>query len=73
MSELAEALVAWFSPPPPPAPSPAPDAFDTLVVDLPARAIEQSGDPAVAVPAVLRSKIDDVPSQELFTVRDLRS
>ena len=51
----------------------SPDTLYTLVIHMPTAIPEQSCDPAVAVPTVLRCKVDDVPAQELFVVRDLQA
>jgi hypothetical protein len=45
-----------------------PDPLDPLVVDEPARLTQQRGDLAIAVAAVITSKLDDVGGQPLFVV-----
>jgi hypothetical protein len=39
----------------------APDALDPVLADLDPTLVQQSRHPAVAVAAVLRGKLDDVP------------
>ena len=43
-----------------------PDAFNTLMVHMPARLVEQCGDRPIAVAAILTSQLDDVLCQPLF-------
>lgn len=47
-------------------PFPTPDPLDAFDIHRPAFALQQGRDPAVAVPAVLVGKPDDVRSQRLF-------
>ncbi len=50
-----------------------PDPFHALVVHVPARAVQQSGDHPIAVPTVLAGKLDDVVGQTLFVGDALRN
>ena len=49
-------------------PLPSPDPLDPLVVDDPARLLQQPGNLAIAVAAVLPGKLDDVGGEPLFVV-----
>jgi hypothetical protein len=46
----------------------SPDPLDPLVVDDPARLLQQPGDLAIAVAAVLPGKFDDVGGEPLLAV-----
>ena len=51
-----------------------PDTLDPLVVDCPARLAQQFGDLAIAITAVLPSKLDNIGGETLLvrtTARDL--
>lgn len=50
----------------------SPDAFDTLVIDEPARMAQQRCDLAIAVAAILAGKLDDVGGQTLFVIAPRR-
>jgi hypothetical protein len=50
----------------------SPDPLDPLVVDEPAGAAQQLGDLAIAIAAILASKLDDVGCQPLFVFTALR-
>src|SRR5262245_31701953 len=50
----------------------SPDTLDPLVVDEPAGLTQQPGDLAIAVAAVLPSKLDDVGRETLFVVTTAR-
>src|SRR5215831_6617958 len=55
-------------------PSALPDTLDPLVVDCPARLAQQFGDLAIAIAAVLPSKLDNIGGETLLvltTARDL--
>jgi hypothetical protein len=43
-----------------------PDAFDSILADLPAGSIEQRRDPAITVAAILAGKYNDGLSQSIF-------
>jgi len=43
-----------------------PDAFDPLMVHLPARIVQQASDHAIAVTPILIGQLDDVVGQTLF-------
>ena len=45
-----------------------PDALDPLIIDQPARMAQQRRDLAIAVAAVLTSKLDDISGQTLFII-----
>jgi hypothetical protein len=48
-----------------------PDPLDPLVIDEPARMPQQSGNLAVAIPAILACQLDDVGGQPLLVVAAL--
>ena len=50
-------------------PFPSPDAFNSLVVDPPAIAMEQRCDSSIAVPATLRGVPDDRTCQRILIIR----
>ena len=51
---------------------PLPDPLDPFVVDDPARLLEQPGDLAIAVAAVLPGKLGDIGRETLFVVTTAR-
>ena len=50
----------------------SPDTLDPLVVDRPARLAQQPGDLAIAIAAVLPSKLDDIGREPLLVVTTAR-
>ena len=50
----------------------SPDALDPLVVDYPARLAQQFGDLAIAIAAVLPSKLDNIGGETLLVVTTTR-
>ena len=50
-----------------------PDPFHALVVHMPARVVQQSGDHPITVPTVLAGQLDDVVGQTLFVGTALRN
>jgi hypothetical protein len=50
----------------------SPDTLDPLVVDYPARLPQQFGDLAIAVPAVLPGKLDNIGRETLLVVTTVR-